>query len=274
MDILKYRFCFCCTSLCRGRGVGRGGREAWCPGGGPAPWGHNGNLAPLTLSSLVVVSHFFLPCPPMSVLLFPSLNRLPTRVIPPELLLSGCLLLQRWSWLMQCDIALPSGSSRHRKAVFVPFDCRKNLFIIWSLAAAVINTIINDKVRRAGIMVLPRRQGGYSLITVRSISILHQSFYSLLCHNIWMISSGTLSDGAWYQSHVVCSFILSPGRELCMQHTGYVARVLLVFCLTYALLHVYVGEGHIKAGTLHLHEKVMRLLMALSSQRISTISPG
>lgn len=59
-----------------------------------------------------------------------------------------------------------------------------------------------------------------------------------------------------------------------MQHTGYVARVLLVFCLTYALLHVYVGEGHIKAGTLHLHEKLMRLLMALSSQRISTISPG
>lgn len=59
-----------------------------------------------------------------------------------------------------------------------------------------------------------------------------------------------------------------------MQHTGYVARVLLVFCLTYALLHVYVGEGHIKAGMLHLREKVMRLLMAFSSQRISSISPG
>lgn len=58
-----------------------------------------------------------------------------------------------------------------------------------------------------------------------------------------------------------------------MQHTGYVARVLLVFCLTYALLHVYAGEGHIKAGTLHLHEKVMRFLMALTSQRISSISP-
>lgn len=28
---------------------------------------------------------------------------------------------------------------------------------------------------------------------------------------------------------MVCSFILSPGRELCMQHTSYVARVLFGF---------------------------------------------
>lgn len=99
--------------------------------------------------------------------------------------------------------------------------------------------IINNKVRRAGIMVLPRRQGRYSFITIRSISILHQFFYRLLQHNIWMISSGTLSDGAWYQSHVVCSFILSPGRELCMQRTGYLARVLFgVFnTCTAACLH-------------------------------------
>lgn len=109
----------------RGCGVGGGGREAWCPGGDPAPRGHDGNLALLTFSSLVLVAHFFIPCLPVSVLQFPSTNCLPTRVIPPELLLSGCLLLQCWSWIMQCDIALPSGSSRHCKAVFVPLYCRK-----------------------------------------------------------------------------------------------------------------------------------------------------
>lgn len=48
-----------------------------------------------------------------------------------------------------------------------------------------------------------------------------------------------------------------------MRHTGYVARVLFVFFLTYALLHVCVGDDHIKAGALHLDRKVERFTVVL-----------
>lgn len=64
-----------------------------------------------------------------------------------------------------------------------------------------------------------------------------------------------------------------------MQHTGYVARVLFAFFLlfflflTYALLHAYVGGGHIKAGTLQQYGKVARFWMAFCPHGISAVSP-
>lgn len=48
---------------------------------------------------------------------------------------------------------------------------------------------------------------------------------------------------------------------------------LFFFFLTYAPLHVYVGGGHIKAGTLQLCGKVARFRMALCPHGISAISP-
>lgn len=53
--------------------------------------------------------------------------------------------------------------------------------------------------------------------------------------------------------------------------------MLLGFCLvflTYALLDVYVGEGDIKAGALHLDGKMARFLMVLCCHGISAIVPG
>ena len=75
-------------------------------------------------------------------------------------------------------------------------------------------------------------------------------------------------------SHMWFVLLSSPQGE------NYVCNILVMllgFCLvflTYALLHVYVGEDHIKAGALHLDEKVARFLMVLCSHGISAIVPG
>lgn len=75
-------------------------------------------------------------------------------------------------------------------------------------------------------------------------------------------------------SHMRFVLLSSPQGE------NYVCNILVMllgFCLvflTYALLHVYVGEHHIKAGALHLDRKVARFLMVLCSHPIPAIVPG